>query len=276
MESKRFFFLAGLQRSGGTLLASILNQNPDIWVSPASPMFRLMSSQKAMYVSSENLDYSRNKSLALVMQQTPHIFYSDKSATNIIDKNLNWQTLLGLQIIMENISEAPRIICPVRSIPEILASYEALITSSESNTNNAIDAMVQQETIPYGSLADRRADWLMRHDKDIQICLNGMKLALNPQLSHMFLFVEYDNLVANPEQQIKRIYDFLEIKGFDHEYQNIVDPTGISEDSPVTGIKYLHKVRPKIEKKSRPVEEVLSPLTVRRYSGLEFWRDIQN
>lgn len=276
MESKRFFFLAGLQRSGGTLLASILNQNPDIWASPASPLFRLMAAQKAIHGAGENIDYPRDKSLSLVMGQTPHIFYSDKSATNIIDKNLNWQTLPGLQIIMENISEAPRIICPVRSIPEILASYEALITSSESNTNNVIDAMVQQETIPHGSLADRRAEWLMRHDKDIQICLNGMKLALNPQLSHMFLFVEYDDLVANPERQIKRIYEFLEIDEYKHEYQNIVDPAGISEDSPVTGIKYLHKIRPKIEKKSRPVEEVLSPLTVRRYSGLEFWRDIQN
>ena len=274
MSPKSFFFLAGLQRSGATLISSILNQNQDIWVSPASPLFRLMVAETTAYESAENIDYDRKDGIARSIAQTPHVFYAEKEAEYVIDKNLNWQTPNGIGLMRTYITEKPKIICPVRSIPEILASFNSIITGVKGNEENAIDAAVARETVPVGALADRRAEWLMRHDKDITICLNGMKLALNPDLRDMFLFVEYDDLVSDAEAQIKRIYEFLEIESFDHEYQNIVDPTEISEDSPVTNIKHLHRVRPKIEKKSVKPEEVLSENTIRRYSGLEFWRSI--
>lgn len=272
---KNIWFLSGLQRSGATLLSSILNQNPSMWVSPASPLFRLLAAQASTADSSaEHIDYRRDAGIEAVMNATGQLFYSDKSATNIGDKNLNWQTPLGLSLAYR-VSENPKIVCPVRSIPEILASFDSIISSVDGNENNAIDTAVQAETIPVGELADRRADWLMRHDKDITICLNGMKLALNPQLRHMFHFVEYNDLVSDPKKAIDEVYDFLELEKYDHEFQNIVDPTGISEDSPVTRIKHLHRVRPKIEKKSRKPEEVLSEGTIRRYSGLEFWRELK-
>lgn len=274
MNPKSFFFLAGLQRSGATLLSSILNQNPDIWVSPASPLFRLMVGETAIYDSAENIDYDRKDGIARSIAQTPHAFYADKEAKYVIDKNLNWQTPNGIGLIRTYMTEKPKIICPVRSIPEILASFDSIVTSIKGNEDNSIDAAVQRETLPIGNLADRRAEWLMRYDKDIQICLNGMKLALNPDLRDIFLFVEYNDLVSDTEAQVKRIYEFLEIPEFKHEYQNIVDPSEISEDSPLTGIKHLHRVRPKIEKKSVEPSEVLSEGIIRRYSGLEFWRSI--
>lgn len=273
---KKIFFLAGLQRSGATLLSSILNQNPDMLVTPASPLFRLMAAQNTIYNTAENEDYRVDENITSVMIQTPQLFYKKSDAKYVIDKNLNWQTPFGLSLASQYISDSPKIICPVRSIPEILTSFDSIITSVDDNKNNRIDANVANETIPVGEFADRRANWLMRHDKDIPICLDGMKLALNPELRHIFLFVEYEDLISEPEKQIQRIYEFLEIEQFEHEYQNIVDPSGISEESPVTGIKYLHRIRPKIEKKSKNPEDVLSPDTIRRYSGLEFWRNLDN
>ena len=35
---KSIYFLGGLPRSGNTLLSALLNQNPDIYVSPLSPL----------------------------------------------------------------------------------------------------------------------------------------------------------------------------------------------------------------------------------------------
>ena len=274
MEQKSFFFLAGLPRSGATLLSSILNQNPDMWVSPASPLFRLMVAETTIYDSAENIDYDRKNGIAQAIARAPYAFYADKEAKYVIDKNLNWQTPNGVGLIKTYITEKPKIICPVRSIPEILASFNSIITNVNGNETNSIDAAVMRETISVGNLADRRAEWLMRYDKDITVCLNGMKLALNPNLRDMFLFVEYNDLVSDAEAQVKRIYEFLEIPEFKHEYQNIIDPTDISEDSPITGIKHLHKVRPKIEKQSVNPEDVLSEDIIRRYSDLEFWRSV--
>ena len=39
---KTYHFLAGLPRSGSTVLASILNQNPEVYVTPTSPMLDLL------------------------------------------------------------------------------------------------------------------------------------------------------------------------------------------------------------------------------------------
>jgi sulfotransferase len=274
VANKQFFFLAGLQRSGGTLLASILNQNPDIHVSPSSPLFRLMRSQIDSFSSAENVDYPRTEALAKVVNDTPGAFYSDKTQKFIIDKNLNWQTPTGLQLIASHISETPKIICPVRTVTEILASFNSLISSSDENTENLIDEAVMNETFPFGDLADRRAEWLMRHDKDIQICLNGMKLSVDSRFRDMFIFVEYDDLVEDAERQVRRIYEFLGIPYFEHEYQNIEETTGIPEISPVTRLKNLHKVRPKIEKKSISPEQIFNSETINRYSNLEFWRNL--
>jgi len=272
--TKTFFALAGLQRSGATLLSSILNQNKNILVSPASALFRLMSMETAAFDAAENIDHRKDEGIARAIANTPHAFYADSEAEFVVDKNLNWQTPNGVSLLKTYIAEKPKIICPVRSIPDILASFNTIITSVKGNEGNSIDKQVQIETVPVGALADRRAEWLMRHDKDIPICLNGMKLALNPDLRDIFLFVEYEDLISDTKNQIERIYNFLEIDAFDHEYQNIVDPSGISEMSPITGIKDLHKVRPKIEKISRKTEDVLSEDTIRRYSGLEFWRKL--
>ena len=272
---KNIWFLSGLQRSGATLLASILNQNPEMWVSPASSLFHLINSHLSVIENSfENIDYPRNEAILNVVKSTGDLFYADKTAKNIGDKNLNWQTPRGVSVAL-NISENPKIVCPVRSVVDILASFDTVISATKGNENNAIDDAVERETVPVGGLADRRADYLMRHDKDIHNCLDAMRLALNPQLRHMFHFVEYDDLVSQTEKTIYGIYDFLEIEKYNHEYQNIVDSSSIPQESKVTGIKNLHTVRPKIEKISKNAEDVLSPETIRRYSGLEFWREFK-
>ena len=122
-------------------------------------------------------------------------------------------------------------------------------------------------------LADRRADFLMRHDKDVQLTLNYLRHATIPEYRHMFHFVDYDDFINNPQKEINKIYAFLEIEKYNHKFNNIKDLSGISEDS-LTGIKNLHTIRPNLQKVSRKPEEVFLPETIKRYSGLEFWRNI--
>ena len=38
----KFFFYSGLPRAGGTMLASVMNQHPDLYVSPLSPTVELL------------------------------------------------------------------------------------------------------------------------------------------------------------------------------------------------------------------------------------------
>lgn len=271
---KQFFFLSGMQRSGATVLSAILNQNPDVWVSPASPLFRMMLTQTQSHNELENIDYSRGTAIDDTIATIPHAFYQDKSAKYIIDKNLNWPNPQGVELINRYITKNIKIICPVRNVLDVIVSFDTIINAHPDSKNNQMDEQVLASTYSNMPLADRRADFLMRHDKDIALSLNFMKHALIPEYRHMFHFVDYDDLTTNPKQEINKIYDFLEIEKYNHKFENIEDPTGISENS-LTGIKNLHKIRPKLEKKSRKPEDVLQPQTIQRYSGLEFWRGIK-
>jgi hypothetical protein len=108
---KEFFFLAGMQRSGATILSQILNQNPDVWVSPASPLFRMMLTQTQSHNELENIDYNRGFAIDDTIATIPHAFYQDKSAKYIIDKNLNWPNPQGVELINRYITKNIKIIC---------------------------------------------------------------------------------------------------------------------------------------------------------------------
>jgi hypothetical protein len=102
---KEFFFLAGMQRSGATIISQILNQNPDIWVSPASPLFRMMVTQSQSHNELENIDYNRSAAIDDVIATIPHAFYQDKPAKYIVDKNLNWPSPTGVEVITKYITK---------------------------------------------------------------------------------------------------------------------------------------------------------------------------
>jgi hypothetical protein len=270
---KEFFFLAGMQRSGATILSQILNQNPDIWVSPASPLFKMMLNQTQSHSELENVDYDRSAAIDDTIATMPHAFYQDKSAKYIIDKNLNWPSPQGVEIIAKYITKNIKFICPVRNVLDVLVSFDTIINASEDSKNNQMDQQAIAQTFGNQPLADRRAEFLMRNDKDVSLSLNFMRHAAIPEFRHLFHFVEYDDFTNDPKKEIDKIYDFLEIKKYNHEFENVKDVSGISEDS-VVGIKNLHKIRPTVQKVSRKPEDVFLPQTIARYSGLEFWREI--
>ncbi|NBU81782.1 MAG: sulfotransferase [Flavobacteriaceae bacterium] len=271
--TKEFFFLAGLQRSGATIISQILNQNPDIWVSPASPLFTMMKSTFETHLTPEYIDYQRPQAMAEVLHEMAQAFYKEKPAKYIIDKNLNWPTPIGVEMIARYLSANIKIICPVRNILDILVSFDTIINAHPDSANNQIDKAVLEKTLGNKPMADRRADLLMQEDKDIYACLHNMKHALIPEYRKYFHFVDYDDFVADPKKEIEKIYAFLEIENYTHEFENVKDVSEISEDS-LTGIKYLHTIRPAIQKISRRPEDVFLPETIEKYSGLEFWRGI--
>jgi len=270
---KEFFFLAGMQRSGATIISQILNQNPDIWVSPASPLFRMMVTQSQSHNELENIDYNRSAAIDDVIATIPHAFYQDKSTKYIIDKNLNWTSPTGVEVICKDITKNIKIICPVRNVLDVLVSFDTIINAHPDSKNNQMDEQVLATTFADKPLADRRADFLMQHDKDVSLSLNFMKHALIPEYRHLFHFVDYDDFVNNPQEEINKIYEYLAIPQFNHEFKNVKDISGISEDS-LTRIKHLHTIRPTVQKISRRPQDVFLPETIKRYSGLEFWREI--
>ena len=88
---KKYYFIAGLHRSGATLLSSILNQNPRFYSGPLTPVLDIMKNIESSiptfeyYISSPKPN-SANKIISSIIEN----YYYDIDCPVIFDKNRDW------------------------------------------------------------------------------------------------------------------------------------------------------------------------------------------
>lgn len=265
----KLHFLAGLPRSGNTLLSAILNQNPDIYSSPLSYLPELY------WTLTENIntndELARNKINFLrfnnVLSNVSTEFYRDVKKPIIIDRNKVWGTPYNLNIIKNYITPNPKIICTVRDILQILASYFYI------NYDN-----VKRETFEtqhffneYYTETDSMAEHLMESDGGISKVMLSLASAFLPENKGIFHFVEYNDLVNNPQETMNKVYDFLEVTSYKHNFNKIVK-NEIDIDTIIGIPDEMHKVRPKISPSTTSLD-ILSPFIRAKYANMEFWRE---
>ena len=266
---KTIHFLAGLPRSGNTVLSAILNQNPDFHSSPLSPLNEMIwhFHHHAMVTDS----YHRNPNPEALGRSIAGIFqsyYSDRPEPIIFDRDKFWGTPGNLRIIKTYINPNPKIIATVRSIPDILASYVSF------SDNAFIDQkMIDADFFPlyYRSLEDARCEWLMAPNNDIDKALLSISQAMLKENKDNFLLIEYEDLINNPNYILKKVYEFLGYKFFKHNFQKI-EKIEKDDELAINHPINIHNVRPKLEKTSKKIEEVLSPYIINKFSNMEFWR----
>jgi sulfotransferase len=198
-------------------------------------------------------------------------WYSDVEAEYVIDKSRSWSTPENFNVLARNLSYQPKILMPVRTVTDVLASFISLVNKNPDKPT-FIDREIEarNEFNFYRPHNDIRCDHLMRPKGLIDDCLYGITYALQPDVKDCFHFIEYDSLVENPEREITAIYDFLEIPFFPHDYQNIANE--FQENDEVYGLPGMHDVRSSVSRRSIDAASVLSEYAFNKYSGLEQWR----
>ncbi len=270
---KNFYFMSGLPRSGSTLISSILNQNNNIFSSPNSPICGMMFNLERSILASEQFNaYPKPSVLPKTIVGVLENYYSDINKPIIIDKSREWAIQEHFQVLLRNLEYKPKVILPVRNILDILASFINIVNKNP-NTPNFIDQEIQsrQEFNLYRDINDIRCDHLMRPKGLVDNALYGLAFASLPENKEYFHFVEYEDIIKNPSGTIDKIYEFLGIEKYKHDFSNIINTT--PENDSIYGLQNLHHVRPTISKQGIKTEEVLSPYILNKYSGLEFWRN---
>ena len=92
MQTKQFFYLAGLPRTASTVLGEILNQNDNIHVSPASPLSEIVSEVFAKWrMNTVTLKaYQHPEQLPNVWRGIRAGMYQHRSEPCIVDKSWAW------------------------------------------------------------------------------------------------------------------------------------------------------------------------------------------
>ena len=269
MDNK-FYFMAGLPRLGGTLISSILNQNPDIYVSPQSSLPNTLGSTYNQYQSQENKDSDQWDNIYRVMETIIPTFYSGYKEKYIIDRSFSWLDPHPYLILENHLKNPIRVICPVRNIMDILASWNRLC---ENDPKNLYDVNIMKSDKTKRPMADKRADYFMRignAENGIRSGIEGMKRTLYPQFKNNIMIVEYDNLILDTENVIDSVYQFLGIDSYNHDFKNIYNP---HKHTDVWGVKDHHKIKKEIQKENYVLEDIFSSSIIKKYSNLEFWKE---
>ena len=119
---KTYYFMSGLPRAGSTLLSSLLNQNPRFYSGPSSPVVPTMIALEQSLSQDElYLAFPKQEQAAKIIGSVIDNYYSDVDKPVIFDKNRSWVN--RLHYIPGYFGVEPKVLCPVRNIDEILASF---------------------------------------------------------------------------------------------------------------------------------------------------------
>ena len=263
---KTYHFMAGLPRSGSTLLKSILDQNPNLHTNPVSPVMELMYHTEEYFKKSEQyLAYEKPKNAHKIIKSYIENYYYEREEDIIIDHCRSWPN--NIERIKTYITPNPKIICPVRDVLEILTSFIDMIHRNSDQTS-FIDEHLMEKGFTVDD--DNRCKYLMGDDGIVEQSLWSLSQAFIKNDTKHLLLVEYNDLVNTPEETFKRIYEFLELDYYSHDFMSIENTHREKEDQ--WSLKDMHHVRQKLQKTSKNPEEVLSSYILNKYSKLEYWK----
>jgi sulfotransferase len=256
----KIFYQSSMPRAGSTLLQNILAQNPDFYVTPTSGLLELVFGARLNYTNSSEFkaqDDALMKKAFLAFSRAGMEAYF-KALTDkpyVVDKSRGWGVHFDLLSLIFN--EEPKIICMVRDLRQILASLEKKFRQNPDrhrpieNHNNLSGTVMHLQTPPVGLALDRLAEIHQRG------------------WAKKILFVRYEDLAAHPKQTVQKVYAYLGVPEFQHNFNDVAQVT--QEDDQAYGIPGLHEIRPKVEPLAHDCVSIIGKDAVRFVQSNYAW-----
>ncbi|MBR8827608.1 MAG: sulfotransferase [Gomphosphaeria aponina SAG 52.96 = DSM 107014] len=263
LSGAKVHFISGLPRSGSTLLAGILLQNPRFQAGMSSPVGGLMNQLlESMSTNSEFAVFISEQQKRDILLGVFSAYYHQQLADNqvIFDTNRLWCSKLPL--IRELFPQA-KVICCVRNIAWVMDSFERLVRKNALDVSKMFGGRGESATV-YS-----RTEALSGGNRIVGFAYNGLKEAFYSEDAEKLLLVDYELLTQNPKTVIDLIYQFVEEPPYEHDFNNVEYTAEEFDDFLRTA--GLHTVKRKVE--FIPRRTVLPPDLFERFSQLTFWGD---
>lgn len=263
--TRKYHFISGLPRSGTTLLAAILNQNPRFRAGMTSPLADIMGLVMAE-ASSKNdfsFDVSDEQRVALLRGLVENFYSVQNDASVVFDTSRLWCSRMQL---LNTLFPGVKVIACVRQLAWVLDSMERLVQQQpvsvskvfRFDTNTTVYSRVEALTDPRGMVG---------------FAYQATKEAFYGQFAQKhLLMLTYESLVADPAAAMRAVYRFLDEPWFEHDFDHI--QYSADEFDARVGMPGLHSVRPKVQSIER--QPVLPREVFGRFANEAFWADPKN
>jgi len=246
-----------MPRSGNTLFTSIINQNPNIACTANSITLEIMKDLHLLKETEVFKNFQDYKSLDNVLDSVYVNYYRDWPQKYIIDRG-PVMTKGNFALMQKHFKRPFKCVVLLRDLMDVLASYMKWYTENSDAFPNK-----------YGSTDEKKLSRLMNNKGGVAKELDSIKNAFNyPELC---LFIKYNDLVQNPEEEINKVYTFFDIPYFQHRFFDLdqIQVNGIIYNDGIVG-KNMHTIRNEIKKEYNPYIEKIPKRIREKYGHIKF------
>jgi hypothetical protein len=251
MNDKKIYFLSGLPRSGSTVLASVLNQHPKIYCSSTSNVIDIMGSVCMAWQQSPSTtaQASTITEVYKILNSILKSKYQDINKSIIIDKSRGWANPIIMDTLKNVLGYEPKLIATVRHPADCAASFVRVAKPTNLNNFLTNSELIKHLKSSYGTLKD------------------GFETKPNN-----FCFVDYDDFLVNPQNEMNKLCKFLNIETFNFDFNNIDTEVVSEKDEEAWGIPDLHKISPKLEKQHNQTAKEVLGYQYDNFDPPKFWK----
>ena len=220
--------LAGLPRSGSTLLGNVLAQHPDVHVSGTSALeacveavVGVLSNSPEVTSDLANVPGAYDNYLSAIRAFADG-WYGQRTETHVVDKSRGWSTRPSL---LRQLYSDSALIVSVRDPRDVVASIE------RENRKTAVF------NSPVAPTIYEAADILMKPDGMVGGPIRFIENLLRS--STPAVYVRYESLVIDPASCVTRVASAMGLEPHTFDYENVVN---IATDlDAIYRYKYPHK-----------------------------------
>lgn len=260
---RKVHVIAGLPRTGSTLLANILPQNPNIHTTPTSGCAEVLAGIRDGWRvhhrpdEKQSEDYNLRRVLQSVLDN-----YHDTDREIVFDKFRGWTRHIEMLewILERNV----KMIITLRPITQILSSFEKIHRDNIKNRRH-------KGPLPETDTIAGRCRWLLDAEKGV-VGKPYTQLQEVIQKGHRdrLLLIEYDQLCSQPQETLNEIYDFIEEPRYKHDFKKVEQYT--IENDEAHGFNKLHTIRSVVKPQKDDSVKILGTKVMQEFGNLDFWK----
>lgn len=256
---KKLCFLSGLPRSGSTLLAALLRQNPRMHAHMSSPLSGMLDAMVAEMSASEFAEFIDDERRWNVLRGVVEGYYASVRQDVVFDTSRAW---CGRMALLNRIYPGAKVIACVRHMPWIIDSFERVFRANAMRASSVFQHAAN--TTVYA-----RVEAIAAGNGSVGYAFNALRDGYFGEFAKgRLMLLQYETLVQDPASAMAAVYRFIEEDGFQHDFQRVSFESVAYDEK--AGLRGLHAVKPVVAPVTR--ETVLPPDLYSRFENDSFWR----
>jgi len=251
MAVQNIFFQSSLPRSGSTLFQNLVGQNPDFYVTPTSGVLELVYAAKSNFNQSLEFKAQDRETMETAFRSfcksgMEGFFNAITEKPYVLDKSRGW----GYHYAFLNyIYPNPKIIVLIRDLKDVFTSME-----KNFRKNQHLDMSIVNHGQMTGTTTEKRVD-IWANSQPVGMAIERLYQICKEKNDEKMLVIKYEDLCKMPTQTMQKVYNFLEVPYFEHNFGHIEQIT--QEDDEIYGIYGDHKIHQSLKLPPSQAKEIL-------------------